>query len=132
MLPDTSCALIVDDDPDMLQVSVLALESLKIENIVHAGDGEEAIKKMESSSLPVALVVCNWMMPKMNGPEFLAAFRKVNSNAPFIMLTGQASDGEFSGISTGPNDHFLTKQRSLNDIMKMVQEVLKPVATAGN
>ena len=125
MLPNNTCALIVDDDPDMLQVSALALETLKIKEILHARDGAEAIKRIENSSLPVGLVLCDWMMPKMNGPEFLKAFRASNADAPFIMLTGQSSSDDFASVSTGPKDYFLTKQQSLNDIMDMVSEVLK-------
>jgi two-component system chemotaxis response regulator CheY len=58
--------------------------------LIEAEDGTVAWKKLEGSTTPFGLIICDWNMPTMNGIEFL---RKVRGAAkyqalPFIMVTG--------------------------------------------
>jgi len=65
--------LIVDDDPfnlDLLDQELIE-EDYTIER---AGDGEEALKKVESFLPDVVLL--DYMMPKMNGIEVLKHLRQ--------------------------------------------------------
>src|SRR3954471_12956230 len=69
---DTSrFVLIVDDDPDLLDVTsfVIETEGMAVET---ARNGQEALALLGTGRLP-ALVLLDLMMPVMNGWEFLAA-----------------------------------------------------------
>jgi CheY-like chemotaxis protein len=63
--------LIVDDDPDLLDVTSFVIESegMAVET---ARNGEEALALLGTGSLP-AVVLLDLMMPVMNGWEFLTA-----------------------------------------------------------
>src|SRR5215468_7398383 len=72
---DTSqFVLIVDDDPDLLEVTsfVIEGEGLAVETAKH---GEEALSLMRAGRLPT-LVLLDLMMPVMNGWEFLEEVSK--------------------------------------------------------
>ena len=79
--------LIVDDDPDLLDVTsfVIENEGMAVET---ARNGEEALDLIGSGRLP-ALVLLDLMMPVMNGWEFLAAVANdpVLRGLPVVVLT---------------------------------------------
>lgn len=59
----------------------------------------------------VTMVISDWMMPGMNGPEFCHAFRQMDRQGYgyFILLTSKAKSREVAeGLNSGADD-FLTK-----------------------
>ncbi len=82
--------LIEDDAADVLIIK-RALKELEIENeLVHVGDGEEALEylKNEDNERP-CIILLDLNMPKMNGIEFLEAAKsdKGLKSIPVIALT---------------------------------------------
>jgi two-component system chemotaxis response regulator CheY len=68
-------ALVVDDSRSMRTIVSRILDGLGVDEIVQAGNGQEAIAVLEGTGLPdVALV--DWQMPVMNGYEFVCAARR--------------------------------------------------------
>jgi CheY-like chemotaxis protein len=59
-----------------------------------ASDGEEAIAMAETSDTPPDLVLLDLRLPKRDGPEVLAALRRLPGweGVPIVMATGAASD----------------------------------------
>jgi len=85
---DTSrFVLIVDDDPDLLEVTTFVIEGegLAVETAKH---GEEALAVMRAGRLPM-LVLLDLMMPVMNGWEFLDEVSKDPAlrAIPVVVLT---------------------------------------------
>jgi two-component system, chemotaxis family, chemotaxis protein CheY len=85
---DTSrFVLIVDDDPDLLEVTsfVIEGEGLAVETAKH---GEEALALLRAGRLPM-LVLLDLMMPVMNGWEFLDEVSKdpMLRAIPVVVLT---------------------------------------------
>jgi len=77
--------------------------------VEEAASGGEAIDICHRD-LP-DLVVSDWMMPGMSGPEFCRAIRGMNSESYvyFILLTSKSGKGEIAlGLDAGADD-FLTK-----------------------
>ena len=59
----------------------------------------------------ITMVISDWMMPGMNGPEFCHAFRQMDRSGYgyFILLTSKAESREVAeGLNSGADD-FLTK-----------------------
>ena len=125
MVTESMTALVIDVDADLIAVAKLALNSAGIKDVSLAADGLEAKKIVEAADKPFNVVVCDWVMPGLDGPGFLSFFRQDNVRSPFIMLSGKSTDAEFSAISRNPNDYFLTKQSSLDEIIALVQKVVK-------
>ena len=118
-------ALVVDDDAVMIDVTKLALEAAGITDIHTAEDGLAAKALVEKAEKPFSIVICDWMMPKLDGPGFLKYFRQANKNTPFIMLTGQSSESEYSSLDHVAADYFMSKQSSFNDIRTKIVKLLE-------
>lgn len=97
--------LIVDDDPfnlDLLEQE-LTDQGYVIER---AGDGEEALKKVESFLPDVILL--DYMMPKMNGIEVVKRLKQDerHKGIPVILLTAKGSqEDKVRGLDAGADDY---------------------------
>ncbi len=83
--------LIVDDDPDIRDILKLTLSEENYE-IFKAGDGEEAMRVIQSK--PLDLIMVDYNMPKMNGIDFLAAAKADAElrQIPIIILTVSSNE----------------------------------------
>lgn len=82
--------LIVDDEPlnrELLRRMLGAQYSLS-----EAGDVTEAIEVMEDESDSIRLVLCDYLMPGMNGTELAAIVRERWPSTLFMLLTGYEED----------------------------------------
>ncbi len=79
--------LLVDDDAMLLAgLKRLLRYKFRVETAI---SGEEAVKMVEKNG-PYAVVVSDYMMPGMNGIEFLSQVKQINPNTIRMMLTGSA------------------------------------------
>jgi len=114
--------LIVDDEPfnlDLLEQE-LTDQGYAIER---ANDGEEALKKVDSSQPD--LVLLDYNMPGLNGIEVLKELRKKECDAPVIMLTAYGTiERAVMAIKEGAYD-FLTKPFESDHITLTVKKALE-------
>jgi diguanylate cyclase (GGDEF)-like protein len=99
--------LLVDDDPDILDVLEIALAEENYE-IFKAGDGEEALKVIKSK--PLDLVLLDHSMPKMSGRQVCLEVKKdiLLRHLPIIMVTGKGEiDDKVGGINAGADDYIV-------------------------
>ena len=87
--------LTIDDDPDILDVLNLTLSEFY--DVIQAGNGAEGLKQVTSKTPD--LVICDYMMPVMNGKEFCKAMKKdiLLQHIPVIMLTGKGEVKDMVG-----------------------------------
>ena len=80
--------LIVDDEPNILELSRLYLEQegYRVEG---AGNGADALSKF--GTVKPALVVLDLMLPDIDGFEICRQLRK-KSDVPILMLTARKED----------------------------------------
>ena len=81
--------LIVDDEADVRKSIRLSLTKADYD-VVEAEDGEQAIAAIRSGDNPLAVsaVICDLVMPKVNGMEAIAYFRSQFPGVPILVLTG--------------------------------------------
>jgi len=82
--------LVVDDEEDVRKSVRLTLTKAGYD-VVDAEDGEKGIKQLRSGDNPVMVdaILCDIHMPKVNGVEAIAFFRKQFPSVPVIVMTGQ-------------------------------------------
>lgn len=99
--------LVVDDTPANLLVVTAVLEPLDVE-VVTAGSGEEALRRLLSNDF--AVILLDIQMPDLDGFETarLIKARARTRSIPIIFLTALDRDLELEGYSTGAVD-YLTK-----------------------
>lgn len=81
--------LIVDDDMiNRLLLKALLKKNPKVDTVVEAENGSEALEKAKEMNQP-DIILLDIMMPILNGVEFLKIFRSDmgNSNVPVVVLT---------------------------------------------
>jgi DNA-binding NarL/FixJ family response regulator len=126
-----STILIIEDQPDMRHslATILRMENYTVLTAVNGRDGLAMATQQEPD-----LVICDVMMPEMNGHEVLAAVRGDARIAatPFIFLTAK---GEARDLRTGMNmgaDDYLTKPVTASDLLASVAARLgRPRASGG-
>lgn len=81
--------LIVDDFPTMRRILKRHLTSFGFSQILEADNGRVAWETLNRD--PVDLVICDWDMPEMNGPQLLEKIRShvTMNHLPFIMVTAE-------------------------------------------
>jgi len=81
--------LIVDDEADVRKSIRLSLTKADYD-VLEAEDGEQAIAAIRSGDNPLAVsaVICDLVMPKVNGMEAIAFFRSQFPGVPILVLTG--------------------------------------------
>ncbi len=83
--------LIVDDDPDQLELMCRHLNNSEIRcQLDGVRAGKEALEKLSSGRYD--LVILDYKMPHMNGLEVLAEIRKKEFDVPVIMVTGMGDE----------------------------------------
>ncbi|WOI30768.1 response regulator [Sulfitobacter dubius] len=90
--------LLVEDEPDILEVVKLALELYGEFEVVDCSSGEEALRVVGDRKPDVFLL--DFMMPGMSGPQLLARFREVPGleDVPAIFLTARTGAGTKSEL----------------------------------
>lgn len=115
--------LVVDDDPNLLEILRLNLE-LEGHEIISASDGEEALELI-SKILP-DLIILDLMLPKVDGFSIL---KKIKSAAatrdiPVLILTAkEAPEDKIRGWELGAVD-FISKPFSLNYLTASIKRSL--------
>lgn len=111
--------LIIEDQSDMRQTlaTILRMENYAVST---AKDGQEGLTR--ASQEKPDLVLCDVMMPEMDGHAVLTAFRKDPNIAatPFIFLTAKGEAGDMrAGMNLGADD-YLTKPVTATDLLAAV------------
>ena len=112
--------LLVDDEPS---IRFLVARGLVAEgyDVMEAGDGEEAIKRLDDRP---DLVVLDVEMPKVGGWDVLAEIRR-RGDTPVIMLTAeQGESARIHGLDMGADD-YLGKPFSVAELQARVRSVLR-------
>ncbi|HLO75835.1 MAG TPA: response regulator [Magnetospirillum sp.] len=80
--------LVVEDvDTSRMLVSGL-LRSLGATSVVTAVNGEDALEKIEKKGVP-DIIICDWVMPGMDGLSLLSVIKPLHGSVKFVMLTAQ-------------------------------------------
>ncbi len=116
--------LIIDDDPTIQLLLKRTLKSQGYEVAV-ANDGELGL--IEARSLKPALIICDWVMPRMNGLEVCKEIKSTPelSTTFFILLTSLGSvEDRVKGLDAGADD-FLCKPIEMNELKARVRAGLR-------
>lgn len=120
--------LVVDDDPDIRNMLVFALEDAGFK-VRKAGDGEAALAALEEH--PPDLVVLDLMMPNVDGFGVLRGRRQrgLASSTRFLVLTAKTAERDFvRGWELGA-DEYLTKPFDPDRLIEMVKDLLRTNAS---
>ncbi len=113
--------LVVEDDRDAAQVvsAYLTREGYEV-TVVY--DGAAGLQL--ALQTPPALIVLDWMLPGLGGPEFITALRR-EQRTPIIMLTARSEESDrIVGLELGADD-YVVKPFSPRELVARVRAVLR-------
>jgi signal transduction histidine kinase len=119
--------LIAEDDPVSRRLLQSYLQKWGYEVIV-AKDGAEAWQYFQTQSVPI--VISDWMMPELDGPELIRRIRAVNrpGYVHITLLTARAQKEDLlAGMEAGADD-FLTKPFDRDELrvrLRAAERILK-------
>jgi two-component system chemotaxis response regulator CheY len=118
-------ALVVDDSRAMRTIVSRILGDVGVEEIIQAGNGQEALDALEalgSAPLPdVALV--DWHMPVMNGLEFVQAVHARSDwrRMTIMMVTTEAEQDQIVRALTAGAHEYLMKPFSRESLVEKLE-----------
>ena len=114
--------LVVEDDPNLRQLMSVFLRRNGFE-VMRAQDGEEALSMMESA-MP-DLIVCDIMMPRMDGFALARDLRQAYPELPILMVTArEALEDKRKAFSMGTDD-YMVKPIELDELLLRVNALLR-------
>lgn len=120
--------LLVEDDVALRDMTAKYLKSVNF-LVDTVGDGADAFELLRFSNFD--LVVLDWELPGLSGPEVLQKYRAKGGKTPVLMLTGKSTLSDKSaGFGAGADD-YLTKPFELEELLMRIQAILRrsnPVA----
>ena len=115
--------LVVDDERAVRESLRRALE-LEGYEIELAGDGREAIERLEREAEPDAIVL-DVLMPGLDGLEVCKRIRLRGSRVPVLMLTARDEvENRVAGLDAGADD-YVTKPFALEELLARVRALLR-------
>ncbi len=116
--------LVVDDDQKLLK---MLQRTLMYENltVLTASNGEEALPIIDNQA--PALLILDWMMPKMDGLTLLRQLRAEKNKTLVLMLTARdAIENRVDGLESGADD-YLIKPFAPAELVARVHALLRRI-----
>lgn len=114
--------LIVDDEPDTLELVKLVLESGGFETML-AASGMEALAQIDRT-IP-DMVLLDIMMPDMDGWDVFRKIKEKDSRIPIAILTAKAQNiDRLLGLHVLKADDYITKPFGKNELINKARKLV--------
>jgi DNA-binding NtrC family response regulator len=117
--------LVVDDDPDIVQVLKLGL--LKNRFLVNAfTNPEEALQSFKSNAESYCLVLSDVRMPSLSGIQLAKKVKEINPAVKTVLMTAfEVRDSEFSKVFPSTQvDGFVQKPIGISDLTNKILSII--------
>ncbi len=119
--PSIKKVLVVDDEPDTLELVKLVLESGGFETVL-AASGMDALAKVGNTKLD--LVLLDIMMPDMDGWDVFRKIKEKYPALPIAILTAKAQNiDKLLGLHVLKADDYITKPFGKNELINKVKKL---------
>ncbi len=124
MSKEANCILIVDDE-QMITDSISAYLELTTDlHVFTANDPVEGLKCVDQ--YPIDLVISDFLMPEMNGLEFLRRVKEIQQDATLILLTGYADkENAIRAINQIGLYYYIEKPWNNEELVKIIYNGLE-------
>jgi len=120
-------AVVVDDDPQTRYLVQIVLESLGINKVAKADNGEKALSLIKGGD--VAIVIMDWKMEVMDGLECTRRIRAgvdgIDPMLPILLVTAVRGDEAEKEAYAAGVDLFMEKPFGLSDLHLAIAKLIK-------
>jgi len=120
--------LVVDDSPTMRRIVVQMLKRIGYSHVVEAGDGKEALHRLQTEG-DFEMLLTDWNMPVMSGLELTQAVRGDAQLAglPILMVTTRNMKQDIIIAMRAGVNNYVTKPFDPKTIKEKIDKVLSAV-----
>jgi DNA-binding NtrC family response regulator len=117
--------LIVDDDPEIVQVLKLGLQKNRFLVTVFTNP-EEALQSFKSDAKSYCVVVSDMRMPSISGIQLSKKVKEVNPNVKVVLMTAfEIKDNEFSKVFPSTSvDGFVQKPIGIKELANKILSII--------
>jgi DNA-binding response OmpR family regulator len=118
------CILVVEDDTAVRELVVRALQSSY--QVFAAKDGLDAAERLAEMPAAPALVICDVMMPRVDGFSFARMLRgnETMRAVPFLFLSAKSAPTDvLQGMALGAR-HYMTKPFKVHELVEIVERLV--------
>lgn len=118
--------LLIDDDPVVLELSITALQSEGIDNIITLDDSRKLLPLLKEKD--VSVIILDLMMPHLSGSELLPILTHDFPQIPVIVMTSSDDiETAVTCMKAGAFD-YLTKPMEMGRLISSVEKALRVTA----
>lgn len=117
--------LVVDDEPDFLEVITVRLEEDDYE-VITASNSNDAFKKVKEDKPDAVLL--DILMPGIDGLELLRMIRKADEKLPIYIITAFSTEERFKMANKFGASGFIVKT---NDLSKEIDNITAALDMSG-
>lgn len=118
--------LFVDDDKDYIQLATRFLRDGCIDAVDGVMSAKDALERLQAQEYTV--IICDYLMPEMDGVQFLKEIRSRGIETPFILMTGKdRDDTDIDPIELGADLH-VQKSGDMKARFSELSETIKNIA----
>ncbi|AOS83459.1 hypothetical protein BIU88_04470 [Chlorobaculum limnaeum] len=122
--PKKKTVLLVEDEPDILNILKLALED-KGFRVIEALDAESAILFAGTRKEQIDLLATDIVLPRMNGIELSKQMHARFPELQSLFMSGFAFEDIGSNVKTAKPLNFISKPFTIPEFMNMVRQVMQ-------
>lgn len=115
--------LVIDDEVGLLNTMVESLQRVGYRSM-GAQDGETALKLFREHAATIDLVICDLVLPGMNGWEVFTAMREIRADVTVMIMSGHLEPRLEAAVSRSGAAGFLQKPFSITTLVKRVRETV--------
>ncbi len=123
--PGRGTLLLVDDEPEVLEVTACMLERIGYE-VLRARSGRQAIEIFREQGARIRLVLLDMIMPEMSGAEVFEALKRIDPGVRVLLATGYSLQGEAREILNRGGAGFIQKPFDLEELSRRLASALAP------
>ena len=112
--------LFVEDEP-LLSRKFKQMFELSGYLVYHYPNGKFALEFLQKEMPAIDIVICDIVMPELDGYVFFESFKEIGYDVPFIFLTANANMSAMrKGMNLGADDYF-AKPVAIRDLLKAIK-----------
>ena len=114
--------LVVEDDDNLRKLMSAVLKKSRF-NVIQAADGKQALDAIDNNHID--LMVCDIMLPGMNGYEITETIRNTDKDMPILMVTALESlNDKRMGFAAGTDD-YMVKPIDMDEMVMRISALLR-------
>ena len=125
--------MLVDDDPMQVDYLAALLAALGVESMMKSYSGSDAIFQIENADKKPDLLICDLLMPGMDGFEMMSQLADKNFTVPIIVISSQNQSVRKSAaiLATIKRLHFLGEVEKPVELAALKVLLEKAIAAKG-